>query len=347
MYINGWGICCYAKCADSEPWVISPEDAAILNTALGQYSIFADDHKPLRISAVGSPPNLHDLGERELVGALAALAILQCNNVDEIVIRTGRWQMPDVLNPVALDSLVSLQISEVDSDLGESIGSGAAWIVAAALTLRRLRGNAVTNVAPELSHDNLRVLDLRECGLSRDSFDAIAKGFPKLEEFIYSNGSCDIAFPVCEEVSPQYAMRAMRPRRDTLRHLSLSWERAVQPYWTQDDLLESLACMTALEEISVSSAGLALNKDVADLDTPFFIEFFPPNLREITIRERSTAWNLAPLAEIASSHLQNLTRVQVVCWRSTLRDREADLKELFGTRGIELQCVEFGKNSFM
>ncbi|KAH7137897.1 hypothetical protein EDB81DRAFT_901788 [Dactylonectria macrodidyma] len=345
MYINGWGIC-YSNRSGREPWQITPEDALILNTALDQYTVLGDNQNPLRISAIGALADPNSVDDRELVGALAALAILQCHNVEELVIRTEHWDMPSVLQPVALNSLVSLEVSEADSDLGVTIGSGVAWMLAAAPALRRVGGQAVTNVVPELFHDNLRVLDLRISGLCRNSFDAIAKGFPKLEKLVYSNGSSDLTWR--QEVSPQYAMRAMRQRRDTLKHLSLSWERADPSSWTQDGLLQSVACMTALEEISISSAGLSINKNVADLDGSFFIKFLPPNIQEITIRETNAPWNIAPLAQIAPSHLLSLKRVQIVLsWRSTTPEREAGLKALFGTRGIELKFVRFGKYPFM
>lgn len=258
----------------AEEWLITQEDATILNGALEKFDVHSPTNElgqeveegvPLRIKAVtkGGSDRYPWCSEQS---ALAGLAILLSPNVDNVAIHAHSWSLPCFAAPIGtFDNLT--EITWEPGPQGEStvINSSIEWVMEAAPNLKRFYGYIVSDMDTCGKHRGVKKVVMGYSSLDSTSFSSIVRMFPDMTDFTYTADSPPM-WSSNTEATPAEIIDELLPLKDTLESLTFDWNfspGAENDEWDEDEVsMVNLSQMTALTYLSITCGGVI--KDESD-----------------------------------------------------------------------------------
>ena len=292
------------------------------------------DGRPLKLDPswhalnlrAAAPPVLSDFGLLRKPGVvLAALALTVIRNVERVNIQTHiGWDL--VLRKAgSLPKLTKLRIRYENESASFGLDD-IAGLLAAAPKLKVLDVNGVKGGSKNVHHPNLKKLILSASTLDAQDLRAILGGCEKLESFTYH--WCWDEFMWDTEATPRDITEAVLLRKDTLKHLCLSF---FPDFVDQHQMMTSLKRMQVLETIDVKTSDLFIPyPGIAGGSSQALVDFLPRSIVSLSLKVTGQSSFLLKeaiqdFAQAVPASFPNLIRFEFLCFNEIQR---AEIKRI-------------------
>lgn len=338
---------------DGEQWLLSPDDAALFTKVVEKYQLvsleesFGDDEAgegeatPAVLPSVPSG-GVDDDESKSLTGILATIAILQCLNVERIMLTTYYWTIavPKKVD-FTFNSFHELYLAHGDTEMSAGADRDLCWLFQAASSLARLKGHMIGSFSAKISSKSLRSLELTGSHIVEEEVEGIFRSFPNLELFAYHAGGATVA-ESDDGATPRQLVAAMSRCKETLKYIDLDWTDSFEmEYGDWDDgcLVETLKSFRNLEEAAVHLDGFGV--DAESIDADFFKRVYPSSIRRVKwcrYGRRVQALDTACLLAISNTDFPHLQELSLVNYSLEESEREGIMRH-FNDSGIRLKVT--------
>lgn len=277
----------------------------------------------------------------ELQNYVSTLLLMRCPNVKIVHLRGLFWAMSDVDHPTILHSLRKLTSDGTRVYVHDRQPLPAShWLYKALPNLREFSADRSAHLHDHVfGNFNLTNISLNLLQVERAKLLGIMRQNTRLTNLRLAPS--DMSENRRQKLTPKIAARIIGLRKETLRTLHLVWHKHTDSCRCirKTTHIPSLAHLDKLEELSISIHGIKRGRG-SKTDEEFYKRFFPPSIRRLEVRDDLDVWDLAPLANVVSSHLSFLSFVTLHCSKRTDRSRDAMLKSLLASRGVILKIID-------